>query len=61
MYKSNLTYEQLLAENVALREENQILRQRLGMGTPAPVQLKLTSASENLFSIFIIQPKFAII
>jgi len=36
MSETALSYEQLLAENNTLREENRLLRQRLGMDELAP-------------------------
>ena len=50
MFKIKLSYRQLIAENTALREENRILRQRLGMKEAEPLQSEPILAPEiNLF------------
>lgn len=51
MLETKLSYEQLLAENTSLREENRILRQRLGIKAAEPLQSESTSVPESsLFS-----------
>ena len=52
MPETKLSYEQLLAENNMLREENRFLRQRLGIGEASPsIELELTATNPtDMFS-----------
>lgn len=49
MYEIKPSYEQLLAENSSLREENRVLRQRLGIEISEPQPSETTASPEITF------------